>query len=307
MTTNYTIADVFTYTWAIENCSKLITPDGILSPAFEVNFLENTKWALSIKNFNQQFFSYYIQRQEDGGPDSIEVFFVLSFLSADGLSLKEVRRHSYFRKCGYLEYAALTEYVFELHRLQYLVNDTLTLRCRMFKIRTDGMSEQNLCFARTRLGLERRTFMSDIRNFSTFQPGRDVKHQIESAIEGALPLVLAFNMVVVDGIDRLFGIAAIDADCCAVEPGFESRRRHGCLYSTSVIGDTLNSRPAASPLVKLVEGEERWEPPDHPQRVLPQNWGGTKQNRSLTCMVLKAKANDRRKNVTPCHGEFRRP
>ncbi|GFW62845.1 uncharacterized protein TNCV_4451941 [Trichonephila clavipes] len=32
--------------------------------------------------------------------------------------------------------------------------------------------------------------------------------------------------------------------------------RHGC---------TLNSRRAASPLVWLVEEEERWEAPDHPQ------------------------------------------
>ncbi|GFV57274.1 hypothetical protein TNCV_2822911 [Trichonephila clavipes] len=29
-------------------------------------------------------------------------------------------------------------------------------------------------------------------------------------------------------------------------------------------GGTLNSRRAASPLVRLVEGEERWEASDHP-------------------------------------------
>ncbi|GFV43130.1 uncharacterized protein TNCV_1410271 [Trichonephila clavipes] len=68
-------------------------------------------------------------------------------------------------------------------------------------------------------------------------------------------------------------------------------------------GVTLNSRRAASPLVRLVEGEERWEAPDHPQCVLPQNWGGTEQNRSITGMVLKAKA-DRRKNLALSHEEF---
>ncbi|GFV91745.1 hypothetical protein TNCV_4763101 [Trichonephila clavipes] len=57
----------------------------------------------------------------------------------------------------------------------------------------------------------------------------------------------------------------------------------------------LNSRRAASPLVRLVEGEERWEAPDHSQGVLLQNCGGAEQNRSVTCMVLKAKSNDRRK------------
>ncbi|GFT55744.1 uncharacterized protein TNCV_4736501 [Trichonephila clavipes] len=56
--------------------------------------------------------------------------------------------------------------------------------------------------------------------------------------------------------------------------------------------DTLSSRRAACPLVWLVEGEER-------RGFLPLNWGGIEQNRTVTCMVLKAKANDRRKNSSP--------
>ncbi|GFV48182.1 uncharacterized protein TNCV_3554611 [Trichonephila clavipes] len=38
-------------------------------------------------------------------------------------------------------------------------------------------------------------------------------------------------------------------------------------------GGTLSSRRAASPLVRVVEGEARREVPDHPQGVLHQNWG----------------------------------
>ncbi|GFW24107.1 uncharacterized protein TNCV_4951511 [Trichonephila clavipes] len=60
---------------------------------------------------------------------------------------------------------------------------------------------------------------------------------------------------------------------------------------------TLNSRRAASPLVRLVERDERWEAPDHPQSVLHLNWGGSEPNRTVTCMVLKAKTNHRRKNL----------
>ncbi|GFV32460.1 uncharacterized protein TNCV_1677461 [Trichonephila clavipes] len=55
-------------------------------------------------------------------------------------------------------------------------------------------------------------------------------------------------------------------------------------------GGTLKSRRAASPLMWLVEGEERWEAPGHPQGFLSLNWGGTEQNRTFTCMMLKAKA-----------------
>ncbi|GFW64745.1 uncharacterized protein TNCV_4450471 [Trichonephila clavipes] len=69
---------------------------------------------------------------------------------------------------------------------------------------------------------------------------------------------------------------------------------------------TLNSRRAASPLVKLMEGEEKWDAPHHQQRVLPQNWGETELNRSVTFLVLKVTANDRR-HLALCHTEFRRP
>ncbi|GFX58776.1 uncharacterized protein TNCV_804801 [Trichonephila clavipes] len=72
------------------------------------------------------------------------------------------------------------------------------------------------------------------------------------------------------------------------------------------MGVTLNSRRAASPLVWLVEGEERWEASDHSQSVLPLNCSGTEPNRTVTCMVLKATVNDRR-HLGLCHDEFRGP
>ncbi|GFX35146.1 uncharacterized protein TNCV_2330861 [Trichonephila clavipes] len=54
-------------------------------------------------------------------------------------------------------------------------------------------------------------------------------------------------------------------------------------------GGTLNSRGSTCPLVRLVKGEER----EVPQGVLPQNRGETQLNSSVTCVVLKAMANDR--------------
>ncbi|GFV05065.1 uncharacterized protein TNCV_222821 [Trichonephila clavipes] len=55
------------------------------------------------------------------------------------------------------------------------------------------------------------------------------------------------------------------------------------------LGDTLNSRRVACPYVWLVEGKERWEAPDHPQGLFLRNWSGTEQNRTVTCIMLKAK------------------
>ncbi|GFY08350.1 uncharacterized protein TNCV_1357561 [Trichonephila clavipes] len=71
-------------------------------------------------------------------------------------------------------------------------------------------------------------------------------------------------------------------------------------------GGTLNSRRATSSLVRWVEGVRRWEAPDHPQDVLPQNWSGNDPNRTGTCLVFKAMANDRRQ-LTYCRDEFRGP
>ncbi|GFT45156.1 uncharacterized protein TNCV_4775491 [Trichonephila clavipes] len=62
-------------------------------------------------------------------------------------------------------------------------------------------------------------------------------------------------------------------------------------------GDALNSRQVISRLVKLVEEKERWEALDHPHRP-PQNWGESEKNRTVTCVILKVKANDKRKNLT---------
>ncbi|GFX47415.1 uncharacterized protein TNCV_1734021 [Trichonephila clavipes] len=71
-------------------------------------------------------------------------------------------------------------------------------------------------------------------------------------------------------------------------------------------GGTLNNHRAASPLVRLVEGEQMWEAPDQSQGVLPQNWGESELNRSVTCMGLKATDNNRR-HLALSHDEFRGP
>ncbi|GFU55683.1 uncharacterized protein TNCV_1649921 [Trichonephila clavipes] len=58
--------------------------------------------------------------------------------------------------------------------------------------------------------------------------------------------------------------------------------------------ETVIELSSRSPLERLVEGEERWKALDHHQGIPPQYWGETELNRSVTCMVLKATANDRR-------------
>ncbi|GFU24128.1 hypothetical protein TNCV_2007191 [Trichonephila clavipes] len=73
------------------------------------------------------------------------------------------------------------------------------------------------------------------------------------------------------------------------------------MKSAFAAGGTLNSRTAASSLVSLGEGEERWDASDDPQSILPRNWGPS--NCSVTCMVFKATVNGRR-TTSPWHDEF---
>ncbi|GFV42216.1 hypothetical protein TNCV_3164471 [Trichonephila clavipes] len=62
-------------------------------------------------------------------------------------------------------------------------------------------------------------------------------------------------------------IMVSDADCYAVGPGFEFRGTNGFLKCTVPVSHevTLNSRRSASPLVKLLKGEDRGKAPDHPR------------------------------------------
>ncbi|GFV97105.1 hypothetical protein TNCV_3526911 [Trichonephila clavipes] len=59
----------------------------------------------------------------------------------------------------------------------------------------------------------------------------------------------------------------------------------------------VNSRRAASSFVMLVEEEKGGRSFILPLHVLPQYWGGTELKRTVNCMVLKAKANDRRTSI----------
>ncbi|GFX53572.1 uncharacterized protein TNCV_2326871 [Trichonephila clavipes] len=85
--------------------------------------------------------------------------------------------------------------------------------------------------------------------------------------------------------------------------GFGSGLRVADIHIYNISGDHCR---AASPLVRLVEGKEKQEALDHPQGVLPLNWGETELNHSVTCMVLKATANDRI-HLALSHEEFRGP
>ncbi|GFV59196.1 uncharacterized protein TNCV_2339371 [Trichonephila clavipes] len=98
-------------------------------------------------------------------------------------------------------------------------------------------------------------------------------------------------------------------------PRFE-RRSYGTAvsfanhYTGGVAINTIQFiiRPSIRKSSREVGGKGREvRGPDHSQvSSLSQNWGGKEPNRTVTCMVLKATANDRR-HLALCHDEFRGP
>ncbi|GFV36446.1 uncharacterized protein TNCV_2234931 [Trichonephila clavipes] len=132
----------------------------------------------------------------------------------------------------------------------------------------------------------------------------DSKHQMVSYAPGDLVWVYTQNLIVAQPVQWL-------AMLNVVPWGLGSNPGEGMDFCECILPlqyeVTLKSCRAARPLMRLLEEEERWESPDHPQGFLPLKWGRTEQNRTVACMVLNAKANNMRTNLGLGCDELRGP
>ncbi|GFX07905.1 piggyBac transposable element-derived protein 4 [Trichonephila clavipes] len=71
--------------------------------------------------------------------------------------------------------------------------------------------------------------------------------------------------------------------------------------------DSSTPAPSRFSFIGDVVGGREGEVEDICPTTLPPNWDGNEQNRTVTCMVLKAKNKDRRKNLALSRDEFRGP
>ncbi|GFS33135.1 TD and POZ domain-containing protein 4 [Trichonephila inaurata madagascariensis] len=191
----------FTYLWAIENFLALFAPESIKSPVFEVESLRSTSWHLAINEKDEKFLSVGIYREQDSGPSIIEVDFQLSLLTSKGTFVKKENHRSQFIKGGHFEIAEPTEY-FKSEMNEYVMKDTLTLRCQMWVVGLDT-PRPNLCFAGTRLGFERRTFFCNLRNFSTLSPGQVLKYHVITTAGDNRTLTIAFCVMESGGKEEI--------------------------------------------------------------------------------------------------------
>lgn len=186
----------FSFTWVIENFSFCWQKnrERISSPAFIVDTMAKTKWTLEIwprgdEDIDLNFISFYLVREKDSkGPRSFRILFELSFLAVDGSSLASMSSQYSFTKddsWGSSEFVKRDE-VFQIKRKDFLPRDVLTARCRIWNC-IGKVTKEGLCLARTQIGVERRSFMWNITQFSSF---RISMHEITSVSEGNSLLTL---------------------------------------------------------------------------------------------------------------------
>ncbi|GFT25063.1 hypothetical protein TNCV_179751 [Trichonephila clavipes] len=89
-----------------------------------------------------------------------------------------------------------------------------------------------------------------------------------SGIDHGCKIVIWSTFLIYSLLCHPSGIVVSDADCFLPQ-GLGSNSREGKEACKGIVplrhGDTLNSPRAASPLMRLVNGEERWEAPDPPR------------------------------------------
>ncbi|GFU74284.1 TD and POZ domain-containing protein 4 [Trichonephila clavipes] len=167
----------FSFTWVIENFNFCWQKKGenILSPAFIADTIERSRWKLMLYPEGDLItkdgsISFFLKREEDSkGPTDLRIFFQLSFLSASGSVVMSSRifEHPFKRgKCGgVLDF--MKKESLQLNRQQSLPEDILTAHCRMWK-KFGQVTEERQCFARTRIGVETRSFVWTIPEISLF-------------------------------------------------------------------------------------------------------------------------------------------
>ncbi|GFV63495.1 hypothetical protein TNCV_4559441 [Trichonephila clavipes] len=77
-----------------------------------------------------------------------------------------------------------------------------------------------------------------------------------------------------------------DADCCCAVGAWRQIPQEAFIFVNEEclcsMGGTLNSCQGTRLFVRLVEREDSYVAPDHPQDVLPKNWGGIEPNSAVT-------------------------
>ncbi|GIY77616.1 speckle-type POZ protein B [Caerostris darwini] len=208
----------FTITWIIENIKYSTQNDGeiLTSPSFIVDTMRETKWSLFLypcfhKGTLEDGFHLGLRRMPDcKGPSTIKIDCECALLTADGcvdgpynVTQREVSKNDEvllprFKKT----------YGISAGEYSFITNSNLTFRCKMWKcfgeINNDGF-----CTARTHIGVEKKSSIWSIRNFSTLEEGDELTYRIRSTLNDKSIATLKFS---VTGDDQTLQVSFISSD-----------------------------------------------------------------------------------------------
>ncbi|CAL1262210.1 unnamed protein product [Larinioides sclopetarius] len=199
----------FTYIWKLENLSywRWNEEDCIKSPCFVVDDLLGTKWKMTLDpsvgdGYNN--ISLFLEREvDDIDAHNIKIDCELAFLSSDGTVLQAFEtKNTTIRNERYIGTGEFVSWnkLFCVKRPLFLLPDTLTARCRIRKS-VGEMSKDVQCFARTRIGIEKRSLQWNIENFSSLTVSTKRTYEIKSLDNGkklmSLELALVYDETVI--------------------------------------------------------------------------------------------------------------
>ncbi|GFQ71767.1 TD and POZ domain-containing protein 4 [Trichonephila clavata] len=181
--TEYNLA-TFTFIWTIENYPKLDYNGKVMSPKFALDSMKRTSWYVEIiMSHYLNLFECALWRDEDRGPPIIEIEFELSILSADGTPLIEKMKKGAFKKGTGVRVTGFKEMGFFSRRTEFVPRNSLTLRCRIWR-KDAKISSIDLHLARTRLGMECKSFMWILHDLSSLQPFEERPRTLRFTING---------------------------------------------------------------------------------------------------------------------------
>ncbi|GFY77968.1 TD and POZ domain-containing protein 1-like [Trichonephila inaurata madagascariensis] len=196
----------FIFTWNVENYSLSLQKKGehIASPPFIAETIEKTKWNLIFfpaGNQDEKYIAIYLKRHKDcKGPPAIEIEYELSLSIGSELVLKSsVFLHSFLKGQVWVVRNFLKkEKVFPEKGVDNLPQDTLTICCKMWKC-VGSMEERVECVARTRIGVERKSFDWAVEQVSDLESKTRSTYIIRSVSEGKRIMSLNF-FIAAEGI-----------------------------------------------------------------------------------------------------------
>ncbi|KAG8193853.1 hypothetical protein JTE90_029585 [Oedothorax gibbosus] len=176
----------FKLIWKIKNLfhCTLFAGEYLESPKITVHSLDNTEWFLRLYPRGRNFSCYipcFLRRTDsDAGPEVINISYSISLMAMDGSYAfkREVKDHVFGRPSGFGFPDFVKRDDILSNETLYFAKNTMTIVCEMWN---GDLTASSVCQVFTRIPVESRSFLWEIRNFTTRSWDSSVAFHVESA------------------------------------------------------------------------------------------------------------------------------